>query len=217
MRCDISENINNVDILRSDPIINLLFETGELTLDTLEYLNLLHNSYPFTTSTKPPFLEDPIFGSLLYRVQEFSNTKMESSPTMNKFTNAFAVFTVLLSFGAISDLQSAELAELKGNWSGTWRSDISEHEGPLKAKFEVKSDEQVEARFSGRFFKVIPFKFIVILDVVSSGNGVIKLKGKQDLGRTLGTYHYDVTFKENEFVAKYHTDKDKGVFQVSKK
>ena len=60
------------------------------------------------------------------------------------------------------------------------------------------------------------FKFIVTLDVVSATDGVIKLKGKQELGRTLGTYHYDVTFKDGHFLANYHTDKDKGVFEVRK-
>ncbi|MBA61953.1 MAG: hypothetical protein CMJ76_06250 [Planctomycetaceae bacterium] len=111
---------------------------------------------------------------------------------------------------------AGELNNLSGNWSGQWSSDISNHKGTLKAKFTVLNEKQVQARFNGRFFKLIPFKFIVTLDVVSQKEGVTKLKGKHDLGRALGIYHYDVTYKGNEFIAKYHTDKDKGVFQVVK-
>jgi hypothetical protein len=124
-----------------------------------------------------------------------------------------AVVVLVLSS---SQLQAAEKLDLSGKWSGSWRSEISDHTGPLKAKFEVLDDSKVQARFSGRFFKFIPFRFNVLLEIVETKDGVVILKGKEDLGRTLGTYTYNATYSKGKFVAKYSTDKDKGVFEVSR-
>ena len=133
--------------------------------------------------------------------------------TRKTITASLVFFSVFIT----SHANAGDLENLSGTWSGTWNSEISGHEGPLKAKFAVSDKDVVSARFTGRFFKIVPFKFNVKLNVISQKDGVTKLSGKHDLGRALGTYHYDVTYKGNEFVAKYHTDKDKGVFQVNKK
>ena len=115
-----------------------------------------------------------------------------------------------------TQLQAEEKLDLSGKWNGTWRSEISEHSGPLKAKFTVIEDSKVQARFNGRFFKLIPFHFNVTLEIVKNEDGVVTLKGKENLGRTLGTYTYNATYSNGKFVAKYSTDKDKGVFEVSR-
>ena len=128
-----------------------------------------------------------------------------------------AVTMTIVAFFMAAQVNAGDLSNLTGTWTGTWNSEISGHEGPLKAKFTISDANVVSARFTGRFFKIVPFKFLVKLDVTSQKDGVTKLSGKQDLGRALGVYHYDVTYQANEFVAKYHTDKDKGVFQVKKK
>ena len=111
-------------------------------------------------------------------------------------------------------LQAEDKLDLSGKWSGSWRSEISDHTGPLKAKFTVLKNSKVQARFSGRFFKIIPFHFNVTLEIVEDKDGVVTLKGKEDLGRTLGTYTYNATYSKGKFVAKYVTEKDKGVFEV---
>jgi hypothetical protein len=54
------------------------------------------------------------------------------------------------------------------------------------------------------------------LEIVDNKDGVVTLKGKEVLGRTLGTYTYRATYSKGKFVAKYSTDKDKGVFEVSR-
>jgi hypothetical protein len=115
-----------------------------------------------------------------------------------------------------TQLQAEETLDLSGKWNGTWRSEISEHSGPLKAKFTVLEDSKVQARFNGRFFKLIPFHFNVTLEIVKNEDGVVTLKGKENLGRTLGTYTYNATYSNGKFVAKYSTEKDKGVFEVSR-
>jgi len=125
----------------------------------------------------------------------------------------FALAVVILS---PSQLQAEERLDLSGKWNGTWRSEINEHAGPLKAKFTVVEDSKVQARFNGRFFKLIPFHFNVTLEIVKNENGVVTLKGKENLGRTLGTYTYNATYSNGKFIAKYSTEKDKGVFEVSR-
>ena len=122
---------------------------------------------------------------------------------------AVLVFTPIQS-------QGEEKLDLSGKWNGTWRSEISDHTGPLKAKFTVLEDSKVQARFNGRFFKLIPFHFNVTLEIVKNEDGVVTLKGKENLGRTLGTYTYNATYSNGKFVAKYSTEKDKGVFEVSR-
>jgi len=113
-------------------------------------------------------------------------------------------------------LKAEDKLDLEGKWNGTWRSEVSDHKGPLKAKFEVLDETKVRAKFSGRFFKIIPFRFDVVLDVVGSKEGVTTLKGSQDLGRTLGKYDYTAKYSKGKFVAEYATDKDKGIFEVSR-
>ena len=127
-----------------------------------------------------------------------------------------SIGTLMLSVLLPLNSQAEEELDLGGKWSGTWRSEISDHNGPLKAKFEVVDTTKVQARFNGRFFKLIPFHFNVTLEVVESKDGVVTLKGKEDLGRTLGTYTYHATYRDGKFVANYATDKDKGVFEVSR-
>ncbi|MBT4694169.1 MAG: hypothetical protein HOB73_12560 [Planctomycetaceae bacterium] len=137
--------------------------------------------------------------------------------------NYFNLRVALLSLSLIASaslaaaqLQAEDKLDLSGRWSGTWRSEVSDHNGPLKAKFQILSNSKVQARFNGRFFKLIPFHFNVTLDIVEDKDGVVTLKGKEDLGRTLGIYTYNATFSNGKFVANYSTDKDKGVFEVTR-
>ncbi|MEC7567198.1 MAG: hypothetical protein VX738_16065 [Planctomycetota bacterium] len=115
-----------------------------------------------------------------------------------------------------ANIQAEDKLDIDGKWSGTWRSEISDHQGPLKAKFEVIDESKIRAKFTGRFFKIIPFRFDVVLTVVESADGVTTLKGSQDLGRTLGKYEYTAKYSKGKFVAEYSTEKDKGLFEVSR-
>ena len=73
------------------------------------------------------------------------------------------LFLAILTF---SNCEAAELKDLQGTWTGTWHSEINEHRGPLKARFTTKGEDKVEARITGRFFKIVPFKFILTRVVV---------------------------------------------------
>ncbi len=141
---------------------------------------------------------------------------MRNSVFLKPEVAVFSLCAFVVMALSTSHLQADEKLDLSGKWSGTWRSEISGHHGPLKAKFAVIDDSKVQARFNGRFFKLIPFHFNVTLEIVKNVDGVPTLKGKENLGRTLGTYTYNATYSNGKFVAKYSTEKDKGVFEVGR-
>jgi hypothetical protein len=76
-------------------------------------------------------------------------------------------------------------------------------------------DGSYEAKFSGRFFKILPFRYSVVLNVLQDGDTVV-LAGDQQLGRRLGVFHYDAEATCQEFVANYSSCKDCGRFVLSR-
>lgn len=125
----------------------------------------------------------------------------------------FVVMATL--FAALGLAGSARAVDLSGSWSGYWISDSTGHRGPLRCNFTRLDDGTYQARFSGRFFKVIPFRYSVDLNVVQDGDTVI-LAGDQVLGRRLGTFHYDAEATCQEFVANYSSCKDQGRFVLTR-
>lgn len=119
------------------------------------------------------------------------------------FSGVFLLFiaSATISFGA----------DLSGHWTGYWRSDSTGHRGPLRCTFTKLNDSQYRATFSGRFFKVIPFRYSVVLDAIDSGD-VVTLSGAQPLGRRLGTFYYSAEATDCDFSASYSSCKDSGVF-----
>lgn len=107
-------------------------------------------------------------------------------------------------------------SDLSGSWSGDWRSCTSGHKGPLSAQFCKVDPCHYEVRFKGRFFKVIPFRYAVTLEVVEETPERVVLAGSQDLGRLFGTFTYSATVTGNCFVATYTSCKDQGEFRMSR-
>ena len=117
--------------------------------------------------------------------------------------------------GILVSASSAQAVDLSGSWSGYWISDSTGHRGPLRCNFTLLDNGTYQARFSGRFLKVIPFRYSVDLNVVQDGDTVI-LAGEQVLGRRLGTFHYDAQATCDEFVANYSSCKDQGRFVLTR-
>jgi hypothetical protein len=123
------------------------------------------------------------------------------------------VSVVVLVLGAT---QAAWGHDLTGSWSGDWRSCTSGHKGPLSAQFCRVSPCQYEVRFKGRFFKVIPFRYAVTLDVVEETAEKVILAGSQNLGRIFGTFTYSATVTGDCFEATYTSCKDQGIFRLTR-
>ena len=64
----------------------------------------------------------------------------------------------------------------------------------------------------GRFFRILPFRYNVVLRVVDVHGDTVTLAGSSYLGRLFGTFHYRATADGCSFHATYTSCKDRGEF-----
>jgi hypothetical protein len=102
--------------------------------------------------------------------------------------------------------------DLGGTWTGHWQSCSTGHKGPLNATFCATNDAEYLVQFSGRFFKILPFRYSVTLRVVSDDGENAALAGSSYLGRLFGTFYYQANATETRFVANFSSRKDRGQF-----
>ena len=60
----------------------------------------------------------------------------------------------------------AHAVDLSGSWTGRWESTSTGHAGPLRATFRPCGEGRWAVDFSGRFFKIFPFRYSVTLRVI---------------------------------------------------
>lgn len=117
----------------------------------------------------------------------------------------------------VSDGGQALSRSLAGNWSGGWYSQTTGHKGPLRADVRLSNSGQYRATFTGKFFKVIPFRYQMQLNVVSSDGEHLHLAGQKKLGPLMGYYAYEATVTGNHFSATYRTKRDRGTFVLRRR
>jgi hypothetical protein len=110
---------------------------------------------------------------------------------------------------------SASATDLSGCWAGCWKSCATGHQGKLRATITKVDDTRYCARFSGTFFKIIPFRYSTMLNAAEDGDAV-KLSGSSYLGRLMGTFYYDGTANDCSFDMNYSACKDCGVFKMQR-
>ena len=110
---------------------------------------------------------------------------------------------------------TAEAADLSGAWSGTWRSSTTDHKGPLKAEFVRLGPSCYDVTFRGRFFKILPFRYSVVMTATEQ-DGVVYLSGSKDLGRMFGVFSFSATADNCRFHADYTSCEDQGCFRLSR-
>jgi hypothetical protein len=116
-----------------------------------------------------------------------------------------------LGLGAVS----AFAQDLSGRWRGTWDDSRSGHQGPLRASISCVDGQHYHAVFTGRFFKVIPFRFRTTLDVTGVEGDTVFLSGQSRLG-LFGTFHYSAQATEHDFTAHYSSRRYEGMFLLSR-
>lgn len=109
--------------------------------------------------------------------------------------------------------QTCLATDLSGCWSGTWQSCQTPHQGPLHAEFVRIDANRYEVFFRGRFFKISPFKYSVVMTATEQ-DGVVYLSGSKYLGRMFGTFSFSATATDCQFNATYTSCKDDGVFKL---
>jgi hypothetical protein len=110
----------------------------------------------------------------------------------------------------------AQATDLSGCWSGSWQSCSTGHAGVLRATFTRCDDTHYRVDFSGRFFKILPFRYSVTLQVVEETEETVKLSGSSYLGKLFGTFCYTATVTDCQFRADYTSKKDRGVFTLTR-
>lgn len=110
----------------------------------------------------------------------------------------------------------ARAVDLSGSWCGTWSSSTTGHAGPLHAEFTRCGEGRWRADFSGRFFKVFPFRYSVTLCVTEDRGDEVVLAGDSWLGRLFGTFTYRARATARSFDACYSSRKDRGAFHLER-
>ena len=105
---------------------------------------------------------------------------------------------------------------LAGHWSGRWFSCKTGHNGRLRATFCRINETQVQARFSGSFCKIFPFRYNAVLQIVHEEEGLIQLRGSRKLGPLMGTFSYQATLTADEFKASYRSKRDCGQWNMTR-
>jgi hypothetical protein len=135
-----------------------------------------------------------------------------------RYLGALALLLLGCSLVAAMDEKTAAVAvgpDLTGEWSGTWQSCTSGHNGPLKATFCKTDDCHYQVKFRGRFWKVFPFRYTAVLDVTGQDKDKVHLGGSRKLP-FFGEFSYTATATACEFHADYCTKKDNGTFTMTR-
>lgn len=120
----------------------------------------------------------------------------------------------LLVLAVVLGGSSVFAGELDGRWrNGFWTDTNTGHEDVLRARFRQKSDGNYRVVFTGRFAKVIPFRFATTLHVVGhDGDKVIMTGEPRVLG--FGRFSYEAVADAHTFNAKYSSRRWRGEFNL---
>ncbi len=106
--------------------------------------------------------------------------------------------------------QDAMAQSPAGRWRGEWTSQSTGHHGPMRANVRPQNDGTFSARFSGRFFVVLPFTYRV--DLVPTGWGGYSADKK--LGPIMGSYRMQTQFGANAMTGSFQAAKDIGAVEM---
>ena len=106
--------------------------------------------------------------------------------------------------------------QLNGRWRhGTWTDTNTGHEDVLRARFRQKDDGNYHVVFTGRFAKVIPFRFATTLNVVGHDGDKVILAGASRVRGIMRFSHQGVA-DQNNFSARYSSKRWSGELNLSR-
>lgn len=130
---------------------------------------------------------------------------------MNRVLLSVTVFFAASFIG----LQTLSAQQLSGQWRGGWKSCQTGHRGKLNAQFCRIDANHVQAKFTGTFAKVIPFRYKPVLNIVHEEPGLVILQGSKRLP-IVGNFEYQATVSGNQFQATYRSRRDHGVWTMGR-
>ncbi len=123
---------------------------------------------------------------------------------------------VLLVATMITCLPATSRAmDLSGNWAGNWHDSRTGHKGPLRATFIKLEGGNYQVNFRGRFAKIIPFRYSVVLEATEK-DGKVHLAGTSNISRRRGTFYYKAEATDTSFVSSFRSRKDDGEFRLQR-
>lgn len=117
------------------------------------------------------------------------------------------------AFGAVEPVRASDLC---GCWEGRWYGCTDGLQGTVKAKITKLCDGRYEAVFTGRAFKVMPYRYKSILTAwTDPATGCMHFKVTQKLP-IWGCYWMNGYVTDCQFTARYHTDDHVGYFKMKR-
>ena len=111
--------------------------------------------------------------------------------------------------------RGAQAQDLTGTWHGHWQDCKSGHSGPMRAVFCQCDESRYKVVFTGRYFKVIPFRFATVLNVTGREGDKTLLAGQSNLG-LFGVFHYSAEATATDFTAQFSSRRYDGRFVLSR-
>ena len=104
--------------------------------------------------------------------------------------------------------------ELDGRWPhGNWTDSKSGHQGPLRARFSEQCDGNYRVVFSGKFAKVVPFRFATTLNVVGRDGDNVLAGESRVMGFRMS---YNAVADACNFNSQYCSRRWRGEFNLSR-
>lgn len=122
----------------------------------------------------------------------------------------FVLSAMLVSTGASVSMADSPV----GRWKGQWSSQSTGHQGPMRATIRPNGQGGYDARFSGRFFVVIPFTYKVSMQSALDAAGNVRLIANKPLGPMLGSYRMDSTVTGSSLLGSFSAAKDTGTVSM---
>ncbi len=130
---------------------------------------------------------------------------------MPRFTPLLLSFLVIAAYAS-----AARTQELSGGgWRGTWHDENKDHTGPLRGWFKQTNDGNYRVVFTGRFAKVVPFRYSTKLNVVGRDGDQVILGGSSRLP-FFGQFNYNGVADANHFEAYYDSRTWRGSFRMTR-
>lgn len=105
-------------------------------------------------------------------------------------------------------------ADLCGCWEGNWKSCTDGFQGTIKARITKCDENHYRAVFTGRAFKIMPYRYTAILTAVTDAEtGITHFKSSMKLP-IWGCHWMNGCATADKISAKYHTDDHKGYFNM---
>ena len=115
---------------------------------------------------------------------------------------------LLFAFGG-----EANAFQPQGVYRAKWVSNSTGHQGPMRVRIRPRRDGAYNARFTGRFAKVIPFSIRTTMTPVSTYGSQTTLVAERRIP-IFGSYRMRATVTPSSLNANYDATVDQGYFMM---